>query len=154
MRMSHLDEFVLRGPDGSLRLSILRYQFPSLQDELDANWLVIGGHACLEGKEWSFKDPCLTTFEVQRLADWLDQTALNNTNEGTAFIEPNLQFDRVSAANIRVSMAYESAPPWAALNDPWDLHGFEVPVGPELIDAAAALRRQLNRFPVRGLSER
>jgi hypothetical protein len=52
------------GPTGSLRIGVERYQFPEItDDEWNSNWLIITGEAVLEDKSWSFRDPCLTTFE-------------------------------------------------------------------------------------------
>ena len=148
--MTDFDGMILEGVGGSLRLSFVSYQFPSnYDDEWDSNWLIVAGVASLDGKEWSFQDPCLTTFEAEQLADWLDKTANGVSRDSIGFVEPNLQFDRLSVSSIRVSFALESAPPWARSNDDWDRHGFELPVSPTLSVAAAQLRQQLSRFPLR-----
>jgi hypothetical protein len=68
-----LEPMVLAGDNSGCRLTILGYQFPDdTTDEYDSNWLVIGGEVWLDGREWQFRDPCLTTFEAKRLADWLE----------------------------------------------------------------------------------
>ncbi|MES2452698.1 MAG: hypothetical protein V4610_19270 [Pseudomonadota bacterium] len=145
----------LQGPDGSFDLAIVQYQFPMRQElDLDANWLIIGGRVTLQGREWRFQDPCLTTFEVVRLANWLEASALGQASgRGCGFTEPNLDFHGPSNGAIRVSFALESAPPWARRGDDWDKHGFDVPVGPALTIAAAQLRHALAVFPVRGTME-
>ncbi len=145
-------EMLLRGRRASLRLSVLRYQFPQITtDEYDANWLIIRGHVSLDQRSWSFRDPCLTTFEVRQLADWLDRLARGDEVEPScAFIEPNLRFEKLSDRAIRVSFALESAPPWAKPGDPWNEHGFEVLIEKHLETAAGQLRAQLRAFPERG----
>ncbi|MFI4936084.1 MAG: hypothetical protein ACHP7N_15835 [Caulobacterales bacterium] len=147
-----MGEVTLEGQDGSLRLSVLRYQYPEIEDdEWDSNWLVVEGRVSLNGKEWRFCDPCMTTLEAMQLADWLDALSQGTAERDyAAFTEPNLQFDRTSASNIRVSFALESAPPWAKPGDDWTKHGFEVFIGPGLAVAAQQLRRQLARYPMRG----
>jgi hypothetical protein len=143
---------VLTGEDSWFGLVITGYQFPEISnDEWDSNWLIIDGSVSLSGREWHFRDPCLTTFEAMRLADWLEACAQGKAPKPyCGFTEPNLQFDLVDAHTVRVSFALESAPPWARQGDDWTKHGFNVPVGPALVKAASELRYQLERFPVRG----
>jgi hypothetical protein len=145
-------EMLLRGRRASLRLAILRYQFPQITTgEYDANWLIIQGHVSLDDRSWTFSDPSLTTFEVRQLADWLDSLARGDEVEPQCdFIEPNLQFERTSDKAIRVSFALESAPPWAKPDDSWSEHGFEVLIDKHLQTAAERLRSQLRVFPERG----
>ncbi|QUD88274.1 WapI family immunity protein [Phenylobacterium montanum] len=142
----------LANGDSWFRLTIASYQFPQItDDEWDSNWLVIDGSARLNGKEWRFRDPCLTTFEAVNLATWMEACAQGTAKEPyCAFTEPNLQFDLVDAQTMRVSFALESAPPWAKQGDDWTKHGFNLSVGPALVRAASELRRQLQNFPVRG----
>ena len=119
------DEMVLRGQRASLRLSIVRYQFPQItKGEYDANWLIIQGRVSIDDRSWTFRDPSLTTFEVRALAEWLEGLARGeDVLPYCAFIEPNLQFERISGQAIRVSFALESALPWAKSGDPWSAHG-------------------------------
>lgn len=142
----------LQSQDGWLRISIMRYQFPKIDnDEWDSNWLVIEGHASIGGRVWRFNDPCLTTFEIMRFADWLDAQASGIADQAhCAFTEPNLEFERQSDRTIRVRFSHESAPPWAKPHLGEIEYGFDIPVGPGLSVAAQQLRRQLARFPVRG----
>jgi hypothetical protein len=141
----------LTGNDSSFRMEVVRYQFPeNAQDEWDSNWLIIAGAVRLDGREWQFRDPCLTTFEALQLADWLDACADHRAEKPyCGFTEPNLQFDLVDPETMRVSFALESAPPWAKQGDDWTMHGFNFPVGPALHEAASDLRSQLQKFPLR-----
>ena len=142
---------VLAGNGSSLRLRITGYQFPDMTDQWDSNWLMIEGAVDLAGRGWRFEDPCLTTIEAYRLADWLDACA-NGTPKYPycGFIEPNLQFELIDPKTLRIAFALEAAPPWSERGDDWTMHGFEMGVGPVLTQAAAELRKQLQRFPVRG----
>lgn len=146
------DAATFLGRDAWFLLTISGYQFPNVSDdEWDSNWLVIEGHVNLRGREWRFRDPCMTTFEARSLADWLE--ALSQGAQALpycALTEPNLEFDRVSEKAIRVCFGLESAPPWAKRGENWTKHSFAVPIGPALADTAAQLRRQLAGFPERG----
>jgi hypothetical protein len=146
----HVPQMVLTGGDSWL--IIVRYQFPeNTTDEWDSNWLIIDGSVRLNGKDWRFRDPCLTTFEAEDLAGWLEACALGKAaHPYCAFTEPNLQFDLVDPKTMRVSFALETAPPWAKQGDDWTKHGFDLDVGPALLKAASELRHQLQNFPVRG----
>jgi hypothetical protein len=145
-------DMLLAGLNGSLRLRLMKYQFPSItDDDWDSNWLVVFGEVCLDGQVWQFEDPCLTTFEAARLADWLVCVFEGTQTGDIGFVEPNLQFDFLGRSSVRVSFRFESGPPWAGKDDKWDEHGFEVTIGPQLAEAAKALRRQLIHFPERGL---
>jgi hypothetical protein len=141
----------LNGGDSWFELAILGYQFPKIKnDAWDSNWLIIEGHVSLSGRDWHFRDSCLTTFEVLQLAQWLDAVATGSAAAASCgFTEPNLQFERQSASTIRVSFALESAPPWAHPDDDWEKHGFEIPISPMLAIAAEQLRKQLVPFPER-----
>lgn len=143
----------LAGEESSLRLRVVGYQFPDItDDEWDSNWLVVDGVVVLEGRQWRFQDPCLTTFEAIRLADWLDACANGSAKDSYCdFTEPNLQFELIDPETLRVSFALESAPPWSERGDDWTEHGFKLGVGHILAQAATDLRNQLQRFPVRGL---
>jgi hypothetical protein len=142
----------LAGQSSRFTMVILRYESPQIeQHKWDSNWLIVQGQVNLEGREWSFCDSCLTTFEAAGLADWLDALSRGEaTKPYCAFTEPNLEFDLATPHSIRISFALESAPPWAKHDDDWAKHSFEAPVGPELAVAAAELRRQLTHFPERG----
>lgn len=143
---------ILRGRDGSLSLSIVRYQFPDISTgDYDANWLLIDGRVTLGDRSWTFRDPAATTVEMRNLADWFEGLAGGEPVEDwCGFIEPNLEFDRTSATKIRAAFAAESAPPWARDGDDWTAHGLDVLIDDQLNTAARSLREQLKIFPPRG----
>jgi len=143
---------LFEGSSGRLKLTIEGYQFPEIEtDEWDSNWLIIAGEAVIDGRAWSFRDSCLTTFEVTRLAAWLDAVAsCLPTHPFCGFTEPNLEFSRPDRHSIWLGFALESAPPWANHRDEWYTYGVRLPVDASLHEAAANLRCQLARFPLRG----
>ena len=147
----------LYGIDGqSVELHIVGYQFPDLAAvEYDSNWLRIEGHVHHLQGPWSFQDPCLLTYEVTRLANWLDALAQEKPDSDEIdFIEPNLSFRIVhshASAVLRVYFELEARPNWAAVasagvNDLW----VEFPVRElELRRASRSLREELAIYPQR-----
>lgn len=139
------------GPTGSLRIGVERYQFPKItDDDWDSNWLIINGDAVLDGKSWTFRDPCLTTFEMERLANWLDQVFSGKVEKAfCGFTEPNLDFERVSDVADRIAFSLEALPPWSKRDGDLGEIGFNVPIDDRLGAAASCLRAFLTRFPIR-----
>jgi hypothetical protein len=137
---------------------VVGYQFPKLTDRDDANWLVIEGRAHDGERSWSFRDPCLQTWDVQFLASWLEGLADRNEVEGEIdFTEPNLAFGRVEGSSkrttIRVLFELEARPPWRPAqytDDDWRSVSIDISLSPRMLRAAAMdLRSMLRRFPER-----
>jgi hypothetical protein len=152
--MSEFPDMFLEGTNGSLRLRLLRYEFPEITDDRwDSNWLVVFGEGHIDGRRWRFESPCLSTVEVGALVDWLHKVANGEEVDEIGFMEPHLEFDLIGRSHVRVSFALEAAPPWV---DGYDLDnriGFDILIGPQLANAAADLRSQFDAFPVRGMDE-
>ena len=54
---------------------------------------VANGTVAAAGEKWVFTEPCVTTFELADLADWLDELAANGAESSAfEFTEPNLKF--------------------------------------------------------------
>ena len=143
---------VLAGEGSSFELEIVSYQFPQIsKDRWDSNWLIIAGRVRLGARDWEFRDPCLTTFEVADLADWLDACVAGQPEFAyCAFTEPSLEFELVDESTIRLELAIEAAPPWAEHDEVLDGgYGVNIPVGPAIQEAANNLRKQLQQFPER-----
>src|SRR5262245_20140283 len=106
----------LAAPDGqSLEMQIRGYQFPELETEqYDSNWLIIEGVATHPEGNWRFIDPCLLTYELRELADWLSELAAGRSlSDKLDFIEPNLGFEPTRVAEqplLRVYFELESRP--------------------------------------------
>lgn len=149
--LSEPEAALFEGEGSFFRMTIVQYQFPQIEnDKWDSNWLIVEGLVSLNGKEWTFKDPCITTFEVARLADWLDAQAKGAAQRDfCAFTEPNLEFERHSDNSIRVRFSHESSPPWSMPNFGDKNCGFDIPLKGQLSVIADQLRRQLARFPQR-----
>jgi len=91
----------------------------------DTNWLMVVGDAVDDDERtWSFRDPCLTTWEARRLRDWLrgvvNGSVLSSPFDGSEaerllfFTEPNLASRGRSIQRCRghrVHLSLESRPP-------------------------------------------
>jgi hypothetical protein len=132
-------------------MSISGYQFPDIEnDKWESNWLIIEGHANLNGRQWTFSDPCMLTSEALYFAGWLERAAAGEPDrEEVDFCEPNLQFSVRKDNTLRISFTHESIPPWGEYGLKWNKYGFNVPIGPALVVAATRLRQQLAHFPIR-----
>ena len=57
----------------AFELNIQGYQFPGItNDYWDSNWLLIEINVSHPRGSWVKVDPSMNTFEVARLADWMD----------------------------------------------------------------------------------
>ncbi len=144
-----------------LQLTIVSYQYPQMQPaekkDWDANWLKVRLDAALEGRAWTATKPCMTTWEVEGLAVWLDQLRLGQPLTHSTFeaTEPMLHFLPVEMGSpaqlLRVYIEGTLRPPWRAaryanLRDLWiDFTLAEI----DLQLASQRLRAQLTQFPVR-----
>jgi hypothetical protein len=138
-----------------LLLVIVRYQFPDVhEDRWDSNWLIVNGTVAAAGEKWVFTEPCVTTFELADLADWLDEVAANGSEPAAfEFTEPHLKFTYVPRPRpaVQVTLAHESAP--ASLSDVERRHGVtvEFPLSvQETATFADEIRQALREYPIRG----
>lgn len=140
--------------DLRLELRIVGYQFPdNATAEYDSNWLIVEGTVRHPRGDWRFRDPSLLTYEVARLADWLEAVAVGTEpRPWCGFIEPNLAFEVTGEGRtrvLRVSFGCEAIPPWAVHDEEVAVE-FPVP-GVSLATAAGSLREQLRRYPQRAV---
>jgi hypothetical protein len=91
-------KFVSR--DGAVfELAVDSYQFPAREGAVfgrdsDNNWLNVRGNLSLpDGRSYSFRDPCLTTWDVRELADWLRSVSRGHVPSPSSSDEPSLVFD-------------------------------------------------------------
>ena len=134
----------------SIDLYVERYQFPGNLGQHDGEWLIISGEiACLEGS-WTFRDPCLTSREIDTLAHFLEGPGPGRDPVEQWFTEPNLRFMRPEPDAVHVGFDLESAPPWARSHvvDVDPAFVLRMNVWPdELAATAAALRAAAAAFP-------
>lgn len=143
------------GPDGSLELSLLGYQYPGLVTEpFDSNWLHVRVAVRHPRGDWVATDPCLLTYEAVALADWLEAAAAGREGDAELdFLEPCLRFELrgpgVGGRALRVHFEHELRPPWARVDVEADAY-LDLSAAPEVLAVAAdALRAQVARYPQR-----
>jgi hypothetical protein len=146
----------LAGPDSSLDMQVLGYQFEARGDCYDDNWLSVSIHVKHPRGQWHSVDPSLQTTEVMEISDWLASLSNGQPVDHTlSFTEPNLLFrlvkNEAGEAAIRVYFELECRPAWAPSDVvPGDDLWIELPIDPAgLAVAAASLRDDLAKFPVR-----
>jgi hypothetical protein len=148
---------LLISEDGArLELQPVRYQFGAFgsDGDWDANWLVIhGGVRTTTGEDWTFDDPCLTTWEARELGAWLRAAAEDRAPDGLlTFTEPNLGFSIVHTREpivLRVHLSLESL---GASEPPEGLYAYSLPLRlgrQDLLTAAHAWHEELAPFPER-----
>jgi hypothetical protein len=141
----------------TLSLTISGYQFPAMETEPhDSNWLNVVGTVEHPRGPWSFHDPCLLTYELEWLCDWLERVAADPVAEHPPeyFTEPNLEFHVIrsgGAASLRVHLSHEASPPWIQDRaDRLDGVDLDFPLPENDVRAAAkSLRACLSKYPQR-----
>ena len=147
----------LVGHDGIIELSLVGYQFPHLATvPWDSNWLNVRVRVRHPRGDWTAQDPCLLTYDVAGLADWLDAVAAGREEDTEhGFMEPNLYFRSVTDPDgnrfVRVYFELELRPTWAPFDGaPMEDLYLDFPAEPsQLTKAAQSLREQLAHYPQR-----
>ena len=111
-----------------------------------------------DGRSWSFTDPCLTTWEAERLSAWLDAVSRDVADRDAAvFTEPNVSFfidgRERDSVRMRVRFSHESLPGWLPRDIAgWQADEYFVPLEVTTADLAGAARafdRERRAFPAR-----
>src|SRR6476646_9182290 len=109
----------LVGSNGALELTLVGYQFPHFATvPWDSNWLNVRVRVQHPRGDWTAQDPCLLTYDVAGLADWLEAVAAGREEDPDhGFMEPNLFFRSGRDADehrfVRVYFELELRPTWA-----------------------------------------
>jgi hypothetical protein len=160
---------LLTGPDATITLRPLGYQFPSTRGEFyDDNWLVVEGRVTTPAGNWRFQDPALLQDEALAIARWLRRAAEGRVpvtvpdedgelSPSLSFLEPNLAFSLAAREGtrsvLRVHLSLEAAPPWLPYDEDLDeLHQYTLDLPCEdadLLRAATEWERELAPFPAR-----
>ena len=146
----------LIGPDGThFELEVVGYQFPQMEFDpgsVDVNWLNIRLSVCGSDLSWAVVDPCLETLEVAHLARWFEAIAAGNAVDcDEIFTEATLRFALLEGdpRKLRVYFWPGWAPSDGASTEDEDVY-IECDASAEALrTAAASLRAQLKKFPVR-----
>jgi hypothetical protein len=138
------------------QLVILSYQHPDVhEDRWDSNWLVVSGSvATAGGQKWKFSTPCVTTFELADLADWLDELSEDGRSpEQFDFAEPHVRFGYVPwpKRTLQLTLTGPVAPQPKAGEKDNGAVTLEFPLSETDASALAAqIRDALSDFPIRG----
>lgn len=147
----------LKTVDGpTFSLSVERYEFPDEElgptednpaDEFDQErFLVIRIAVTTSDGEWSMARPEMTTNELERLANWLEQVSSGSPSKrGVYFTERDLEFTVDESVRILTAHLFgDFLPPWAKEKQ----HDLAFPIDEiDLAGAIASLRSQLEQFP-------
>ena len=147
---------ILYGRNGEeFSLLVIDYEFPDIvDDEWDSNWLLIETKAKLEGKSWAVIDPCLLTWEVLWLVNWLEAISYGDLSiDEVNFLEPNLHFRLEGHKNkqivIGVFFELENKPKWLEATGEDEVF-IDLNLSPEKIYAwVNELKKQRHKFPPR-----
>jgi hypothetical protein len=138
------------------QLVILSYQHPDVhEDRWESNWLLVSGSvATAAGQKWKFSAPCVTTFELAELADWLDDLSKNGRSPGQfEFAEPHVRFGYVPWPKpaLQLTLSGEAGPPANAAEEQKPEVTLEFGLSAADPTALAAqIRDALSDFPIRG----
>ena len=145
----------LRTDISSVCLKPVGYQFPEITDgDHDSNWLVIAGTVSCGGINWSFREPCLLTWELTELAQWLKSLSTGpGATEAPAFTEPNITVSVEPSGGIVFGFSAECRPNMSG-SSPQDFGTkyVRLELSKTAIGVAAAqLHEELLAFPERGV---
>ena len=137
------------------QLLIVRYQYPDVhEDRWDSNWLIVNGSVSAGDEKWRFTDPCVTTFELADLADWLDELATDGSQPSAfEFTEPNLKFTYTPWPQraVQLTFAHDSAPSTRSEVERRNGVTVEFPLsGSQAAALATEIRQALTDYPIRG----
>ena len=134
-------------------LRLIGYQFPHIENEGDANWLLVSIRVGSPVASWTYTDPSLLTLEAHDLANWLGDVAFDRHSKRRIFFtEPNLSFELarrdVDICELRIYFALEFLPP--GIEAAIDEFFLSFAVTAEALRLAAnQLCQSLRNFPIR-----
>lgn len=139
----------------SIELVIANYQYPNNSEgDWDGNWLNIYLKVKSKVGNWQTVDPSLTTWEVQRLINWLHKLSRVDQPEYLEmnFTEPNLSFEVVDYQSqqnktLRIKFDLESRPKSASDDVKYFVDCLLS--SSELSRIASDLEKELSKFPER-----
>ena len=120
-----MERLQLRSETSALELTIVNYQFPSPDEEGDAEWLVAELTVAHGGETFARRDPALETSDLETLEGFLRKGVEHadvfldwqspRLSSRLGFTEPNIAFELSSGPGmfLRVHLAYEFLPPFA-----------------------------------------
>jgi len=144
------------GKDEEFEMTVAGYEFPHLEHEpFDADWLDVHVNVIHSRGAWSKNYPCVLTWELAGLAEWLESIAETNPPYSERrFMEPELRFEWFGEGmnTLRVHLHYSLRPSWSPYHGPneeKDLYVQFTLTPDNLSQATTSLRGEIKQFPVR-----
>lgn len=142
-----------------LELSPVGYWVDRSEYSADLDWLNMRLRVDSGERNWECVHPALTTFEVQRLADWLDAVRMHGIDAGSHFYatEPNFQLTLENDSqpwSLRATFALAFAPDGGnAREDSETGHSVVLSLDADAISVfTSELRREMDALPTKGIS--
>ena len=147
---------LLAGQDGTrFEMAPIAYQFPLAEDGYDLNWLIIRAKVATTAGHWGGTDPCLLTWELQGLCEWLQAQASDaeGAERDLEFLEPELKFGLVDRVEndvvLRITTRHSLLGLWGT-RPPEDERSVSLRVSKDEVSRAAAeLALEAKAFPQR-----
>lgn len=149
---------LLKGRNGNeLELAFVRETLPDVQDGMgDSDWFTLVRRTAKGDETWEESSPCLSAYQFQTLAEWLEAAGGAEGAEGSVseleLLEPELKFTLVQQdgpnLSIRVGFHLTDRPEEFEVDDPSeDTDYVDLYMDKEsLRTAAATLRTELVEF--------
>jgi hypothetical protein len=137
----------------TFELTPVGYQFPSADDLHDRNWLNVQVRVTSAHGSWGGVDPCLLTWELDALAQWMRawaRGAAGTAEPALEFMEPELDFECAAGEPemlLRVGTSYGLA---GGAAEPGERRVVNLVVSrDEILKAATELVQDAARYPRR-----
>jgi hypothetical protein len=145
---------LLTGENGTeFELGLIEQPFSDLQDGANDDLaLTIAFRVAAGDESWEETSPCLNTFEVLNLAQWLEDAAAGTPDIGTIeLLAPELRFELVGVAGervtLRINFHLEDRPDQFKVDAPTDMDHVDLKMDrAQLKTAVKELKRDLDEL--------
>jgi hypothetical protein len=138
----------------SFELRVLGYEFPTVNEGYDANWLTISVRVRSAGASWTASCACILSWDLAALENWLDDLASDEAASWSG-LEPDLALRSLGLSRGRAVVAVElsyglcNLKPTSAAGPSRDVLVVNVPIA-ALGEAKEEVQRCLASYPPRG----
>ena len=145
---------LLKSDDGAeFELALIEERLPDVQDGFgDAAPLTITFRVATQNEAWEETSPCLNTFEVRTLLDWLEAVGGGTPDEAEVeLLQPGLRFlvikDQGEKVTLRIGFDVKDRPEELVFDAPTDADHVDLKLDRSQIRAAAeSLRRDMGEL--------
>lgn len=106
--------------DSTFVFGIENYEFPTANDDIDANFLIATGHGTTNLGSWHWRDACLMTRELRELATWLRNLRGARRVYEHSFTEPGMLLQarrQKGVLNVTIRFTGKMTPAWHRLTE-------------------------------------